>query len=118
MFEATDIREWRGHDVVDDSGHKIGTLESVYVDTGTDEPAFATVTVGLPTRHRLVFVPLARASVGPGYLRVAYGKGLVKDAPSIGTDGELPADDEEPIFKHYDMNYQPGVGGERRLARR
>jgi len=54
MFEAADIREWRGHDVVDDSGHKIGTLESVYVDTSTDEPSFATVTVGLPTRHRLV----------------------------------------------------------------
>ena len=35
MFEAADIREWRGHDVVDDSGHKIGTLESVYVDTSS-----------------------------------------------------------------------------------
>jgi hypothetical protein len=24
----------------------------------------------------------------------------VKDVPSIGTDGELPAGDEEAIFKH------------------
>src|SRR6185369_16151945 len=70
MFEAADIREWRGHDVVDIEGHKIGTLESIYVDTATDLPVFATVTVGLPTRHRLVFVPLAGASVGPGYLKV------------------------------------------------
>ena len=50
--------------------HKIGTLESVYVDTGTDEPAFGTVTVGLPTRHRLVFIPLAGPTVGPDYLKV------------------------------------------------
>jgi hypothetical protein len=118
MFEAGDIREWRGHDVVDDDGHKIGTLEAVYVDTGSDQPAFATVTVGLPTRHRLVFVPLAGATVGPGYLKVTYSKHLVKDAPSITMDGELPAGDEEAIFKHYDLSYRTGGGGERRLARR
>ncbi|MGH3068671.1 MAG: PRC-barrel domain-containing protein [Trebonia sp.] len=118
MFEAADIREFRGHDVVDDADHKIGTLESVYVDTGTDEPAFATVTVGLPTRHRLVFVPLNEATVGPGYLKVRYPRNLVKGAPSIDTDGELLATDEEAVFKHYDMAYQPGAGGERRLARR
>ena len=29
MFEAADIREWRGHDVVDAEGHKIGELEAV-----------------------------------------------------------------------------------------
>jgi hypothetical protein len=27
MFEAGDIREWRGHDVLDRGGRKIGTLE-------------------------------------------------------------------------------------------
>ncbi len=118
MFEAGDIREWRGHDVVDSSGHKIGALESVYVDTGTDRPSFATVTVGLPTRHRLVFVPLAGATVGPGYLKVTYDKRQVKDAPSIGTDDVLPAADEEAVFKHYELAYEPGAGGERRLARR
>jgi hypothetical protein len=118
MFEAADIREWRGHDVVDADGHKIGELEAVYVDTGTDLPSFATVMVGLPTRHRLAFVPLDGATVGPGYLKVPCDKKQVKDAPSIDTDGELPAGDEEAIFKHYGLIYQPGGGGERRLARR
>lgn len=118
MIEVHDIREWRGHSVVDSRDHKIGSLESVYVDTRTDQPSFATVTVGLPTRHRLVFVPLEGAAVGPGYLRVAYEKQTVKDAPSIGTDGELPASDEESVFSHYSLSYQPGSGGERRLARR
>ena len=78
MFEAADIREWRGHDVVDATGHKIGELEAVYVDTGTDLPSFGTVKVGLPTRHRLVFVPLDQATVGPGYLKVSYDKKQVK----------------------------------------
>lgn len=118
MLEAADIREWRGHYVVDGGGRRIGRLEAVYVDTTTDRPAFATVAVGLPTRQRLVFVPLTGASVGPGYLKVAYDRRQVKAAPSIGVDGELPARDEERVFAHYSLAYQPGSGGERRLARR
>jgi PRC-barrel domain len=118
MFEAENIRDWRGHDVVDPDGHKIGELEAVYVDTGTDLPSFGTVKVGMVGRHRLVFVPLDQATVGPGYLKVAYGKKQVKDAPAIDTDGELVAEDEEAVFKHYGLTYQPGAGGERRLGRR
>ncbi|MFF0791456.1 PRC-barrel domain-containing protein [Streptomyces spiralis] len=118
MFEAGDIREWRGHDVVDTDGGKIGTLESVYVDTTTDEPFFATVTMGVPTRRRLAFVPLIGATVGPGYVKVAYTKKVVKQAPSIDTDGVLPATEEPSVFSHYELAYDPGAGGERRLARR
>ena len=32
MLEAGDIWEWCGHDVVGSDGHKIGTLESIYVE--------------------------------------------------------------------------------------
>jgi hypothetical protein len=118
VFEAANIREWRGHDVVDAEQNKIGELEAVYVDTGTDQPSFGTVRIGLPTRHRLVFVPLDDATVGPGYVKVRYDKKLVRSAPSIGTDGELPVGDEEAVFQHYGLTYQTGAGGERRLARR
>jgi hypothetical protein len=118
VFEAANIREWRGHNVVDSGDHKIGELEAVYFDTGSDLPSFGTVKIGMPTRHRLVFVPLDRAIVGPGYVKVAYGRKQVKDAPSIGTDGELPAAGEEAVFTHYGLTHQPGTSGERRLARR
>ena len=117
MIEAANIREWRGHDVVDAKGKKIGELEAVYVDTVTDLPSFGTVKVGILNRQRLVFVPLDPATVGPGYVKVSYHKHQVEDAPSIGIDGELPAGDEEAIFKHYGLPYEPGADGERRLAR-
>ena len=118
MIEAADIREWRSHDVVDAGGHQIGALEAIYVDTTSDEPAMATVETGLPTRHRLVFVPLDAAVVGPGYVKVNYDKTLVKRCPAIGTDDVLPAEDERAIFEHYGIDYQPGLSGERQLARR
>ncbi|MDX5575007.1 PRC-barrel domain-containing protein [Streptomyces griseus] len=118
MIHAAEIREWRDRNVIDPEGHKIGALEAVYVDTSTDEPAMATVRIGLPTRHQLAFVPLGEAIVGPDYVRVAYDKALVKKAPSIGMDDILPAEAEEEVFTYYGLPYRPGAGGERQLARR
>ncbi|MFF4588218.1 PRC-barrel domain-containing protein [Streptomyces sp. NPDC000345] len=118
MIRAADVREWRNEDVVDPKGRRIGMLEAIYVDTATDEPAMATVRTGLPTRQRLVFVPLGEAVLGPGYVKVPHAKGKVRKAPSIGTDDILPAEEEETIFRYYDMDYRAGLQGERRLARR
>jgi hypothetical protein len=118
MFEAENLRDWRGKKVIDSDDAKIGELEAVYVDTTTDQPVFGTVRVGIIGRHRLVFVPLAGATVRPDAVRVRYPKKLVTDAPSIDVDGELPAGDEPAVFAHYELPYQPGAAGERRLARR
>jgi hypothetical protein len=117
MIGAENIRDWRNHSVVDQDGRKIGQLEAVYVDTTTDEPAFASVKTGMLGR-RLTFVPLDRATVAPDAVRVAYPRGQVKDAFSIDTDGELAATDEPTLFQHYGIPYQQGANGERRLARR
>lgn len=118
MFEADDIRDWRGYDVRDVSGAKIGSLEAVYFDTASEEPVFATVKVGFPGRHRLVFVPLDDARVSPNHVRVQVAKKTVKNAPSIAADGELEAATEPSVFEHYGLSYRTGLGGERRLGRR
>jgi hypothetical protein len=118
MFQADNIRDWRDHDVVDPDGSKIGQLEAVYVDTGTDMPSFASVKTGMAGRRRLAFVPLDGATVAPSYLRVMYPKKQVKNAPVIDMDGELAAEEEPGLFRYYGLAYQPGASGERRLARR
>jgi len=117
-FPAENIRDWRSRDVIDEAGDKIGSLEAIYVDTRNDDPAFATVEVGIVGRKRLVFVPLAGATVGPDYLRVRSDKKHVKGAPSIDTDGELLADDEPGLFSYYGLSYPGATTGQRALARR
>src|SRR5260370_26171550 len=107
MFEAGDIREWRGHGVVDSSGHKIGTLESVYVDTGTDQPAFAAVTVGLPTRHRLVFAPPTRATVGAGDLKGTSPKRPGEGPPAKRTGREPATRDAKRQLKPQRAGHPP-----------
>jgi hypothetical protein len=118
MFEAENLRDWRGEKVIDPDGARIGELEAVYVDTASDQPVFATVKIGIIGRHRLVFVPLGGATVRPDAVRVRYPKKLATDAPGIDMDGELLAGDEPAVFAHYELPYQPGAAGERRLARR
>jgi hypothetical protein len=65
-----------------------------------------------------VFVPLAGATVAPKHLKVTFDKKVIKEAPSIATDGELEADLEPEIFQHYGLEYRTGSAGERRLGRR
>ncbi|WP_405867956.1 PRC-barrel domain-containing protein [Streptomyces sp. NBC_01515] len=104
MIQAADVRERRNHNVVDDGGQRIGVLEAVYVDTATDAPSMATVRTGLPTRRRLVFVPLDDAIDGPGYLKVRYARAEVRKAPSIGTHDVLPAGDIEDFASEADAD--------------
>ena len=83
-----DIKEWRGQDVVDPQGEKLGKLDEVYYDTETDAPAFAAVKSGTLSKH-LTLVPLAGATAGQSYVRVSVGKDRFKDAPSFEPDAEL-----------------------------
>ncbi len=116
VVEVGDIREWQGLSVVDGTGSKIGSLEGVYFDTSTDQPAFASVKRGVPAK--LVFVPLAGATVSPKQVRVVTDKKTAKDAPTIETDGELTSEQEPELYSHYGLTYERGASGERRLGRR
>jgi hypothetical protein len=116
MFAVEDIKEWRGQDVVDSGGDKLGKLEEVYYDTETDVPAFAAVKSGVLGKH-VSLVPLAGASVGQSYVRVTAAKTEFKDAPSLDPDAELTLDDEAGSYRHYGLEYQPAGQGARRLAK-
>ena len=117
MIGVENITDWRGQEVVDPAGEKLGKLEQIYFDGETDEPTFAAVKSGLMSKS-LTLVPLARASVGRDYLRVNRAKGEFKKAPSFDTDVELSMDDEAQTFRHYGLDYTPAGEGARRLAKR
>jgi sporulation protein YlmC with PRC-barrel domain len=119
MVTHRNIAEWRGTELVDRDGDKIGKLEDVYVDVETDEPIFGTVKEGLIGRH-LTFVPLGGITIGPDNLQVPVSSKQVKDAPEIALDGgELSQRDESDLYHHYQLDYTPPASESgRRLARR
>lgn len=115
-IEIEDVKEWRGQDVVDAHGDKLGKLDEVLYDTQTDLPAFAAVKSGTFGKH-LTLVPLAGASAGRSHLRVAVAKSDLKGAPSFDPEAELTSADEEAAYAHFGMAYSPAGEGARRLAK-
>src|SRR5438094_8098550 len=75
-----ELGEWRGRDLIDRNGERIGKLEDVYFDVESDEPQFGTVKEGWIGRH-LTFVPLVGVTIGPDSLQLAVSKEQVKSAP-------------------------------------
>jgi sporulation protein YlmC with PRC-barrel domain len=91
--ERTGMREayeWRGRNVVDQEGAKVGRLEEVYLDRQTDRPEWMLVHTGL-LGAKASFAPQAGARVEGEEVRIAYSKQEVKDAPSVEADALLPA---------------------------
>ncbi len=102
MTQVTEAYEWRGREVVAENGDKIGSLEEVYLDTGSGQPEWATVNTGM-FGMKQSFVPLREASPKGGKVTVPYSKDQVKDAPSVDPDGELSSEEEERLYSHYGL---------------
>jgi hypothetical protein len=117
MIPVENITDWRGQDVLDAVGEKLGKLEEIYFDGESDAPVFAAVKSGRLSKS-LTLVPLGEASVGRDYVRVNRAKGEFKKAPSFDTDIELTLDDEAATYRHYGLEYTPAGEGARRLAKR
>ena len=103
MTQVTEAYEWRGRTVVTTNGDKIGTLEEVYLDTHTGRPEWATVKTGM-LGMKQSFIPLAEADAVRGDVAVPYSKDQIKDAPTIDPDGELSADEEQQLYRHYSIS--------------
>ncbi len=104
MAMAQDILTWRGRDLVDPTGSKIGSIEEIYEDTDTGQPEWALVHTGL-FGTKSTFVPLRDASQQGDSITVPYDKSLVKDAPGIEREGELSRDEEQRLYQHYNLDY-------------
>src|SRR4028119_86919 len=107
MATAQDILTWRGKNLVDTSGSKIGSIEEIYEDTDTGQPEWALVHTGL-FGTKSTFVPLRDASQQGESITVPYDKSLVKDAPGIEREGELSRDEEQRLYQHYSLDYGTG----------
>ena len=109
MPTAEQVREWRGANLVDRDGNKIGTIDEIYLDSQSNEPEWALVNTGL-FGTKSTFVPIRDASREGDDLQVPVAKAHVKDAPSIDPDGQLSQQEEGELYRHYGLDYSSGGG--------
>jgi uncharacterized protein (TIGR02271 family) len=103
-IEKDRILSFRGQDLRDNDGGKIGSIEEIYLDTQTGEPEWALVHTGL-FGTKQTFVPIRDASEADGSLQVPFEKSRVKDAPKVDPDGQLSQKEEADLYRHYGMAY-------------
>lgn len=80
MLSVEQIEEWLGQEVFDSDGERVGKLDEVFY-SAAGEAMFASIKSGLLGRS-LSIVPLAGASVGRDYVRLAYTAAQVEQAKS------------------------------------
>jgi len=104
------VLEWRGQELLDNDGNKIGTIEEIYLDTDTDQPEWALVKTGM-FGGKGTFVPLQQANPRDEGVQVPFEKSHVKDAPNIDPDGQLSQSEEQTLYKHYGLEYGESQSG-------
>jgi uncharacterized protein (TIGR02271 family) len=107
--QTQDVLGLRGQDLIGHDGEKLGTIEEIYLDTGTDRPEWALVTTGL-FGTKQSFVPIADAGREGDRLTVPFDKATVKDAPKVDPDGRLSEAEEQQLYRHYGLDYGNGAG--------
>ncbi|MFI5705324.1 PRC-barrel domain-containing protein [Streptomyces xanthochromogenes] len=97
-----DPRSLIGRKAYDRNGHKIGTVDEVYLDDATGAPEWAAVRTGLFSRD--AFVPLEPSILVDETLRVPYDRALIKDAPDFGVGRHLSPEQELQLYHHYGLD--------------
>jgi uncharacterized protein (TIGR02271 family) len=100
MPTKTEVTDWRGLDMVDSSGSKIGKIEDIYLDRQSGEPEWVAIKGGL-FGSKTSFAPISDASASGGAVRLPFSKEQVKDAPKVEADGELSPQEEQELYAHY-----------------
>jgi uncharacterized protein (TIGR02271 family) len=104
MPVTQDKLSWRGQDLHDASGSKIGRIEEIYLDADTDQPEWALVHTGL-FGTKQTFVPIREASASGDNATVPYETDLIKSAPKVDADGRLSQQEEAELYRHYGLEY-------------
>jgi uncharacterized protein (TIGR02271 family) len=118
------LPRWRGRELADANGSKIGKIYDIYQDEDTGQPEWLAVSTGL-FGTKVSFVPLAGATEQGDRLVSRWTKDQVKEAPNAEADGHLSQAEEARLYQHYGLNYgerrsQSGLpeGGQRQTSSR
>lgn len=108
MAEVERIADWRGEDVLDAEGEKVGKLDEVYVRTGTEEAVFGRVKRGFMGRRSLV-VPLLGVTVGRAHVRIGSTPDQLDRAAEVGAPDLLTKELGQELAAIYGLQVPEGA---------
>lgn len=102
MLTLQDVKLVIGGMAYDKAGAKVGRIGMIYVDDETGRPDWVSVNTGFFGTTES-FVPLAGAQVDGEDLRLAHSRDVIKDAPTVDTDEHLSPEQEDELYRHYEL---------------
>jgi hypothetical protein len=102
---------WRGFDVDDVRGSRVGRVRALFADAEDARPAWLIVALGR-RRARLVAVPLRDCAGGGGRVWTAHPHEALRDAPVVDPSRPLLREHEITICAHYGIGEALGRAGE------
>jgi len=98
--------QFRGFDLYDGTGEKIGGFDTVYLDDETGQPEFLGIRTGFFGMNES-FVPADSVQVRDGRLVTHHTKDEVKNTPNISPSEYLTREEEEKLYGHFGRAYTP-----------
>jgi hypothetical protein len=112
------FESWRGQDVLDSAGEKVGRLEEVYYDAVGDEPVLISIKHGR-LGHQVKLAPVADAAVSRDYVRLPFTGEQLGGAPDVTVGDELTAEQSAAVCALFAVRQSSGpLVGASLLARR
>ncbi len=112
------IESWRGQDVLDSAGEKVGRLEEVYYDAAGDQPVLISIKHGRLGRQ-VKLAPLSEAAVSRDYVRLPFTGEQLGGAPDVTVGDELTAEQGAAVCALFAVAQSSGpLIGASLLARR
>ena len=96
--------QWTGHDLYDQDGKKIGTIEDVRFGELVSNLKWLVVKTGL-LGAKTVFVPAGEVESSGGRLVVNFEKDRVKGAPHVKQELASLPEVEEKLCTYYGLDY-------------
>jgi hypothetical protein len=100
-----------GFDVDDVGGTRVGTVQAVYLDSESEEPAWLVVALGR-RRAKLVAVPVSDCAAAAGRVWVAHDRETLRSAPAVDPTRPLLREHELTICAHYGIGERLGRAAE------
>lgn len=102
------IQELTTATAFDKDGEKLGSVKEVYLNDQTGQPDFVEVGHGLFGMSSSL-VPLRGHRLDGENLRLAFSKDRIQDAPNIDDDAHLSENDQNTIYRHYQIDTAENV---------
>jgi hypothetical protein len=101
-----EARGWVGHRVDEFGGSSVAKVQSLYVDTESDEPVWVLAKLG--RFGKVIAIPLLDCAAGVGHVWAPYPRDVLRGAPVVDPAKPLTREQELAICAYYGVHEEIG----------